>query len=146
MELHDTLFNYTYQLKIKNEKEKEDYFYFISSLIKFEEMESNNLHWKYQSIIGSFLILLIRSTNDNELNKFENIKFPIIGIKWFLKNLTNEIDKIRSLSIEGLNLIFQQYKPIQSKLYFELDDKIGSDSGIDGIGKSDDDDDENIIN
>eukprot|EP01080_Neovahlkampfia_damariscottae_P004215 gene4215-7552_t len=114
MELHDSLFNHTYQLKIKNENEKLDYQKFIENLIKIEKNESN-LHWKYQSIIGSFLILLIRS---------DNIKYPISGIKWFLNNLTNDIDKIRILSIEGLNLIFQQYKPIQPTVYLEIKNEI----------------------
>jgi hypothetical protein len=91
MELYETLFNSAYQLSFHGKEEIEKYKEFILYLISFEE-NNPNLHWKYKSIIASFLILFIRLD--------ENVKYPLEGVKWFLKNMNSDIEKIRSLSFD----------------------------------------------
>jgi hypothetical protein len=89
MELYETLFNSAYQLTFKGKEQVEKYREFILYLISFEKINPN-LHWKYQSIIASFLILLIRFDQE--------VKYPLEGVTWFLKNMNSDIEKIRSLS------------------------------------------------
>lgn len=65
-----------------------------------------NWHWKYQHMVESFIVLMIRS--DGHL-------LPIRAIKWLFTLLKSDIEKLRQLAQEGITLILCQYKRKQPR-------------------------------
>jgi hypothetical protein len=65
-----------------------------------------NWHWKYQHMVESFIVLMIRS---------DGYLLPIRAVKWLFTLLKSDIDKLRQLAQEGITLILCQYKPVQPR-------------------------------
>lgn len=73
--------------------------------------ETPNLHWRYQMMCYTCMVLLIRSD--------QAIMYPVDAIKQFLDQLTSDIVSIRQSAIKAMSLIWAQYKPVQKSYTME---------------------------
>jgi proteasome activator subunit 4 len=102
--LYDTYFSAFYHVAITSENISQ-YNNLLLSLV--ELVESNkNMHWKYQTLVTSFLMLMVRA---------DKVVVPIPVATYFFKQMISDIDKIRHISVESIELILCQYKPVQKK-------------------------------
>ncbi|KAL0486457.1 26S proteasome subunit beta-4 [Acrasis kona] len=101
-ELFDVYFNTYYHIPLIGQEYITKYHSLVNKLV---ELHDSRMHWKYQTLICSFLLLLIRS----------DCIFPINGCMYLFKCLTSDLEKIRQVSMEAMNLILGQHKPIQPK-------------------------------
>jgi proteasome activator subunit 4 len=100
MEFYEILYATYYQLPRQDPKRVEEFIKQIFSIIE----NNPSLHWKYRLMIGSFIVFLVRS---------DNLSPPIRVVEWMIQNLVSDIDKLRGLAFDAINLILCHYKPIQ---------------------------------
>lgn len=101
MELFESLFHLFYQFPIESQEVLNQFSNDI-----FKVVDNNNLHWKYLVTIGTCFLLLVRS---------DSILLPPNAIEFIMIQLTSDIEKLRTLGYEIMNLILCQYKPQQPK-------------------------------
>ncbi|KAL0489595.1 26S proteasome subunit BLM10 [Acrasis kona] len=93
------------ELKIESKSDETHYRNMVNGLLNL--IKNPDLHWRYQLMVYTVLVLTIRSDHV--------VYFPIEGIKIFLKAITSDIISIRVGAIKAVNLILSQYKPNQPK-------------------------------
>jgi proteasome activator subunit 4 len=103
-ELFEVYFGAYYHLPLNDQHQVEQYTQLVTKLVELGE-KNPNWHWKYQTLVCSFLMLLIRA----------DYRFPMNGVLYMFKSLVSDLEKIRQVAIEGMNLILCQYKPIQKR-------------------------------
>lgn len=106
MELFESLFHLFYQFPIESQEVLNQ---FANEI--FEVVENNRLHWKYLLTVGTCFLLLVRS---------DGVRLPNKVTEFVMNNLTSDIEKLRSLSYETMNLILCQYKPVQPRKFVDL--------------------------
>jgi len=112
-EVFDMYFNAMYQLGIQKQEDMELYNGLIQELIKI--LESNtSMHWKYQTMASSFLMLLVRS---------DSTLFPLHGMQWMFQSLASDIPRVRIIAAEAVNLILAQYRPVQPRKEVRVEEK-----------------------
>ncbi len=102
--LYDTYFNAFYHISITKEN-VDRYNDLLLSLLDLVE-KSQSMHWKYQTLVSSFIMLMIRA---------DGILLPPRVAAYMCRQMISDIDKIRSIALEGVDLILGQYKPVQKK-------------------------------
>jgi hypothetical protein len=85
MDMHDFICDSFLENQVVS---KEKYEGFIIELLDFYE-NNKNLHWKFVCSIATILVLMIKK---------DSYLFPLIAVKWFLKNLVSDIERLRHIS------------------------------------------------
>lgn len=111
-EVFDIYFNSLYQIKINNQVDEQIYRNLILELVQIAQ--DGSIHWKFQTMISSFLLLLIRA---------DGILFPMEGICYLFSQLASDIPRVRLISSEAANLILAQFRPVQPKKTVHLNEK-----------------------
>ncbi|KAL9658080.1 hypothetical protein ABK040_012994 [Willaertia magna] len=103
-QLFETYFNAFYHIHISNESDRNKYRNLINSV---SELAKNNTtwHWKYRTLVNSFLMLMIRP----------DTLFPIDSISFIFRQMVSDLEKTRQIACEAANLILCQYKPKQPR-------------------------------
>eukprot|EP00742_Colponemidia_sp_Colp-10_P010589 GILJ01011644.1.p1 GENE.GILJ01011644.1~~GILJ01011644.1.p1 ORF type:complete len:1966 (-),score=302.43 GILJ01011644.1:107-5566(-) len=90
----------------------------------------SGLHWRYELIIASFLLLLIGSCDPQTVAYEKRITVPDSVKVFFLRGLVSDVNYMRMLCCSALNAILPLIKPIQPRITVEQSEltRISADS------------------
>lgn len=111
LELYDIYFASFYQTSM-DDRAVELYHKLVHDILDLAE-RNPNWHWKFQIMVASLFSLLIRTDS--------RVLFPIAGVKWLFRALVSDIERLRQIAVDALNLLFAQYKPIHPRKLVKLD-------------------------